>query len=267
MDGLIKKQYFWGRHELKYFIPEDWIEDIKKDVAAYTRYDPHSEELPDRKYIIRSIYFDNDNLDFYYEKLDGVRIRKKLRIRTYGNGGDNSVYFLEIKHRYSNVIYKERAKVTPELYIPYIFMRKKFNGELKCDKNLKRLLQRYSYNIEFHDLRPTVLVAYEREALVGINNPRIRITFDTNLSMYPFPDHNDFFTQHLIPVTSIQKPILEIKFDYYMPEWLRKIVKKYALYRQSISKYCLCIDEIYRYRNTDHLRNKCKVRKEWKISC
>jgi|Deesub1362B_J571_1020462.scaffolds.fasta_scaffold04743_3 hypothetical protein len=267
MTGPTSRQYSWDRYELKYFIPEDWIEDIKKDLAGYVQYDPFSAAAPDRKYAVRSIYFDNDTLDFYYEKLDGLRIRKKLRVRTYGDGGGEPVYFLEIKRRYSEVIYKERARISPDLLLPYVFGRQSFNGEVYCDTGLKRLLQKFSYNLEFRDLRPTALVVYNREALIGLDNPRIRITFDTNLSTHPFPGFDDFYTPRLIPVTSVQKAILEIKFDQYMPGWLRNIVKKYALYRQAISKYCLCIDEI---RQTGLLAGYSKngngVKKEWKTS-
>ena len=44
---------------------------------------------------IKSLYFDNLNLDMYNDSIEGVVPRKKIRIREYPNGSDKNFY-LEI---------------------------------------------------------------------------------------------------------------------------------------------------------------------------
>ena len=53
---------------------------------------------PERK--ICSRYFDNNNMQMYFDTVEGIIPRKKIRIRTYGSDNFNSTnnqYFLEIK--------------------------------------------------------------------------------------------------------------------------------------------------------------------------
>ena len=46
---------------------------------------------------IKSLYFDNSNLDMYNDSIEGLTPRKKIRIREYPESDDKKFY-LEIKH-------------------------------------------------------------------------------------------------------------------------------------------------------------------------
>ena len=47
--------------------------------------------------IIKSLYFDNINLDMYTDSKEGLTPRKKIRIRTYPKEEDKKIY-LEVKN-------------------------------------------------------------------------------------------------------------------------------------------------------------------------
>ena len=70
-----------NRFERKFIIPESFthsIEEVIKSNSALMRkiYYPR---------FINNIYFDNPRFQFYFENIDGVCERKKMRIRWYGN--------------------------------------------------------------------------------------------------------------------------------------------------------------------------------------
>jgi len=99
-----------GRSEIKYYVPLEKVADIKKFIKPYVNRDPYSSKQKDHRYIVRSLYFDTPQLDFYYQKMDGLQIRKKLRIRVYNDGHTGEYGFLKIKRKYTNVLIKERTK-------------------------------------------------------------------------------------------------------------------------------------------------------------
>ena len=103
------------RSELKYYIPYTLIPSIRDYILPHMELDPYSAIMDEHEYTIRSIYFDSQFFDFYYEKVDGVKIRKKLRIRTYNNVSEDSYVFFEIKRRYNNRVVKERTKLSYNL--------------------------------------------------------------------------------------------------------------------------------------------------------
>ncbi|MEG1470715.1 MAG: polyphosphate polymerase domain-containing protein, partial [Anaerovoracaceae bacterium] len=66
----------------------------------------------DNGYMVRSLYFDTlDDKDFF-EKLDGVEVRRKMRIRTYSP--DSDFAFLEMKQKQGSNQLKRSLKISRE---------------------------------------------------------------------------------------------------------------------------------------------------------
>ena len=78
------------RHEWKHEINMADLIAIRARLRAITDPDPHA---IDGKYLIRSLYFDNTRDKALREKIDGVNMREKFRIRYYNY--DTSVIHLE----------------------------------------------------------------------------------------------------------------------------------------------------------------------------
>ena len=99
------------RYEKKYRVPIGKISELREFMRTYVNVDPFASECKDNTYTVRSIYYDTKNMKFYREKIEGIRDRKKLRIRAYDCQKENSVAFLEIKRKNDAIISKNRSAV------------------------------------------------------------------------------------------------------------------------------------------------------------
>ena len=100
------------RHEWKHVINMADLAAIRARLRAVAEPDPHA---VDGRYLIRSLYFDDARDKALREKIDGVNMREKFRIRYYNY--DTSVIHLEKKSRrnglgtkYSSSLSREEAQ-------------------------------------------------------------------------------------------------------------------------------------------------------------
>ncbi len=238
-----------GRSEIKYYVPYDKVEEIKHFIRPYVNLDPYSNKQKDHRYIVRSLYFDTPHLDFYYQKMDGLQIRKKLRIRAYNNNHPAESYgFIEIKRKYTNAVVKERAKY-PIPQIDSILSGEETNWLSLKHANGSIVLGKFIYNIEKLNLEPVVLIVYDRDAFIGKLDNRERLTIDYKVRACKCDSLNSIYHEDdLIPVTE-SICILELKFDDYMPKWMRKLIQRIKVSPEAISKYCMgvekCVMNVY----------------------
>ena len=101
------------RHELKHELNMSDLISIRQRLRAVAVPDPHAEG---GRYLIHSLYFDNLNDRALREKIDGVNMREKFRIRFYNH--DTSLIHLEKKSKrnglgtkYSEVLSAEEASI------------------------------------------------------------------------------------------------------------------------------------------------------------
>jgi len=243
------------RYEIKHYVDLEQMPRIREYLTPYIKLDPYSRVRKDGNYTVRSVYFDSASLDFYYEKMDGLKIRKKLRVRTYNEQDSINIAFLEIKRRYEKVIVKERLKIPLDSMERICIDREKPNGQVLSDEfrsssrylNIgnNHVLDKFLYNLDHKDLRPTLLVTYEREAYIGIMDEKVRVTFDKNVRSQIFPSMDDIFSEDDLTYVTDGLAIVEFKFDNYMPTWLRKAAYQLNIRAQSISKYCMGIHECH----------------------
>lgn len=216
------------RHEQKYIIDE------RIRLKLYHRLLPilSRDEFDDGNgYFIRSIYFDDIIDSALHDKVNGKYERAKFRLRTYNN--DDSVIYLEKKIKEGQFCRKERTLVSREE--ADILLSDNNQIEEFCDNKLINellLLKRTRL------MRPMQIVDYTRSAFV-CNSGNVRITFDTQLST-PM-DISFFETKALrIPALNANETILEIKYDAFLPEYIRQILQMDFGKNQSCSKYILC---------------------------
>jgi len=230
-----------SRYEFKYRITNEMIPQIGDYIKPFTTFDPHLKDATDNKYTVRSIYFDTPSLDFYYQKMDGLKIRKKLRVRTYNEMNDFA--FLEIKRKFVNCVAKERSR------LPFMVIERLINASEDSvieypqdDYNARLVSGKFVYNLLKKGLLPVLLVVYEREAYLGLSDKNERLTIDTNVRAISEPDLGDILKTKNFTPTMKDVSILELKFDDILPQWMNNLVLEFDLKRESISKYCLGID-------------------------
>lgn len=221
------------RLEWKYRVSAELATRLGEALSGRTEPDPHCGSATDGAYRVLSLYYDTPDLRFYHERKDGAKIRRKLRIRNYGD----ELYYLEIKRKIDKKVVKERAPVHRSLVAgaldgmnPAVVMSGKPPGDL-------RTLERFRFNLKSLELVPTVLIGYRRRALVGKLEPYLRITIDSDLRSRMRPVEQEFFASaDLCPFE--ENCVLELKFDARPPRWWMDLAIEFGLRRESYSKYC-----------------------------
>ena len=231
--GTIKTGNHFSRFEYKYWITESQKRRLISYLKNFMESDGHNDGR--NGYKIQSLYFDSNDLISYYEKYDGDCDRSKYRIRFYDDRFSRA--FFEIKQKRNLYVRKIRKTVDmPSNDTP---------------NNLAEIFQSPPPNVEDYiailqqlAMKPMCWVAYRRYALFGKNNPKLRVTFDDGLSG-GIPRGLSMTTPYLQKVnfSNWNKPvILEIKFDRYLPTWLKNAIEDLTLVNQPISKYGLVIN-------------------------
>lgn len=217
------------RHELKYIVSSNSAEMLKIYLSKIMSIDSNSFN-EDFTYKIRSLYFDNDSSEAYYEKLNGVLYRSKYRIRYYNN--DDSFIRLECKMKHNNLTSKKQVTITREI------CDKIMNNEIDNIES-DGLLKEFLDDIKRKHLKPSIIVDYERLAYTYPISD-VRITFDSKIKSgrydYELFDY-DFPTYNVIKDNEV---VLEVKFNEVLPESIAIILSMIPTCRQAISKFALC---------------------------
>jgi VTC domain len=98
-SGTLQAVRSRNRFELKYLLPRERAAALCEEALPYTQDDSHGRGTP---YVITSLYYDTPDLACYWEKVDGLKCRRKLRIRHYEGAADlapDTRVFVEIKQR------------------------------------------------------------------------------------------------------------------------------------------------------------------------
>lgn len=232
------------RLEYKFLVPVTLIDSIRAEINPFMKLDPFAEKQSSGEYTVRSIYYDTPQFDCYHEKIEGVKVRKKYRIRGYNNPEQDEVAFLEIKRKYNDHIDKNRAPINHR-NLQYFLVSQNldkyilpFSGNGKEKNDARRFLFHYHRD----RLNPAILINYEREAFAGKFDPTFRITFDKNLRSAAFPSLESLYSEDQMKYAMLNYFILEVKFHNGLPKWIKSVLTRYNLSRKSISKYTICLD-------------------------
>lgn len=188
---------------------------------------------------ILSQYYDSPTLEFYHEKLDGVAVRNKVRLRTYGyRYTAGATAFLEVKHRYNDQVRKYRSRVR-DFQEGHLDPRT-WQFEDPVNRNM------FHWLLEKYRLRPSAQVFYLREAYEGAVESDMRITFDTCLiGLYP----GEVVTPRVLHDRSRSLmhdtiAILEIKSTKGIPGWVHDGVVAAELQQKTIPKYITAVETL-----------------------
>ena len=106
-----------GRFELKYVVTETVARALVSQLQAYCAVDTAGSA--DGNYIVTSLYLDSPDWAMHRAVMTAQPIRLKARVRTYGPGSKGAVW-VELKHRFGEVIVKQRARVAESRWQPLI---------------------------------------------------------------------------------------------------------------------------------------------------
>lgn len=236
------------RYEVKFKINRSQYEKIQDELREHMTPDKHGRST------IFSLYFDTPDFRLIRRSMEHPDYKEKLRLRSYGLVSPGQPVFLELKKKYDKVVYKRRIEMTEPEAVEFCRQasgeqytawnhrlhdepddnRSDTTRESYSDRQIKKEIQ---YALQFYpNLKPRMLLSYEREAWYEKGNHDFRITFDQNL-LWRENDldlHTGVFGKQIIPEDEI---IMEVKTGMGIPLWLTQILTREKIYKTSFSKY------------------------------
>lgn len=216
------------RQEKKFAINVSDGMTLRSRLGSVMRGDAHNGA---QGYIIRSLYFDTPDDEDFSSKIEGLELRRKIRLRTYSPQSDFAM--LEMKQKEGPYQRKRSLRLSREE------ARRLCMGDY-------RPLQAYAdpFAAECYGLmhwrcyRPKAVVEYRRHAYVAREN-HIRITLDGQITATE--SNCDLFSARLpmYPVMDPFRMVLEVKYNGFLLSYIKDLLDLVERSELSVSKYCL----------------------------
>ncbi|MFF0240517.1 polyphosphate polymerase domain-containing protein [Rhodococcus pyridinivorans] len=228
----------FNRYEIKYFVDEMKVPELRRELAARMDTDPYS---PHGGYPVTSLYYDTPDLRFYWEKIEGLKFRRKVRMRLYGDPAactDDTPVQVEIKQRVNRVTQKRRTA------LPYGVALRWLNGreDIECDDSQRPFVDEVSGLVGNLDLRPIVTTGYLREAFVGRDaDLGLRVTIDHKVHGRDRDFHfaSGAENRFIIPP---KLAVVELKANERVPYWATDLTARLDMSVIRVSKYCQSVE-------------------------
>lgn len=231
------------RFEFKYFLTFEEFRDIRRRLAPYVSLDGFAKDSRSGFYEVISLYYDSPKFYYYHEKQDGVRNRKKIRLRRYEVDGRNTgPSFFEIKRKFDAVILKDRFLLDRDTEARFAATRRFTPSSVAGDANASHIIAEYDAERVRRSLEPKIVVRYRREPYLGRYNQNFRVTFDYHITA----SESSRLSHESAPRDVLPDGvIMELKFNGRLPRYIREIIESYSLERSAYSKYCKAAETCY----------------------
>lgn len=219
-----------ARHEYKVSLNTADYLILRSRMHTVLQRDPHVDESG--QYLVRSLYFDSPKDTALREKINGVNRREKFRLRCYN--GDVRHINLEKKSKRNGLCYKQNVTLSEQAVQAIL------HGNVEWMLASKQpLLTEFYSKWQTQGLRPKTIVEYQREPYV-CSTGNVRITFDKDIRSGLFA--TDFLQQQLPLIRTMDEGgiLIEVKYDAFLPEYIRKLLQIDNRQAASFSKYALC---------------------------
>ena len=216
------------RQEKKYLLNLEQYYHLTRKFSGILKEDKYSSG---DGYTVRSLYFDKLDDNDFEEKIDGVDIRKKIRLRNYGKGSESAK--LEMKQK-QGMLQKKRS-----LTLGKENARRLINGDYSVLLNSSSDFAAECFGLmHMQCYRPKAVVEYTRKVFLAQEN-EIRITFDHHIT--GSESHFDIFADDMV-CNMIFDPflvVLEVKFNGFLLSYIKDIINEVNVSELAVSKYCL----------------------------
>jgi SPX domain protein involved in polyphosphate accumulation len=159
---------YFKRYEQKYILNHSQYNEIAGPLGDFAREDEFGLST------IYSIYYDSDDFRLTRNSMGNSAFKEKLRVRSYGIPAPGDTVYWELKKKLHGLTYKQRIPVVFDEFGRFLDIGA-INGTGNYTyRELKWLAETYKPVPQF-------MVCYERRAFQGIEDDRLRVTFDTNI--------------------------------------------------------------------------------------
>lgn len=213
------------RHEIKHEISLSDYFVLKSRLSKVAKCDIHG---TNGQYQIRSLYFDDLYDTALMEKVNGISVREKFRLRYYD--GDTSYIRLEKKSKINGLCLKDATRLS------CVETQKILDGDTEWMINKRdKLLNEFYSKMSVKGLRPKTIVDYKRDAFIfPAGNVRVTLDYDIRTGL----NGTDFLNPECVTVQVADRPIiLEVKWDEFLPSIIRDAIQIEGRKNIAYSKY------------------------------
>lgn len=222
-------QNVFQRYEKKYLLNRIQYAALRRAFAGKIEPDNYGQHT------ICNLYFDTDNYELIRTSLDKPTYKEKLRLRSYGVPDLHSNVYVEIKKKSNGIVYKRREQM------PLVESYRYLLGGMQPE-HPSQITREIDYMLARKHPQPKVFIAYDRIALAGVDDPELRVTFDTNLRWRT--DRLDLsLGDDGEPILDTDSILMELKIKDAMPMWISRVLSENQIFQASFSKYGTCYQE------------------------
>ena len=219
-------QNCFARYEKKYFLSPQQQRQLLQAIGSYVKMDFYG------RYTISNLYYDTPDWRLIRASLEKPVYKEKLRVRSYGVPAPDGKVFAELKKKYDGVVYKRRITVPVEDVQPLL------TGETPLEA-YGQIGREIDWFQKLYRAGPRVFIGYDRIAFAGVDDPELRITFDTNIrwrtTRLDLREGDDG-----APLLPDDRVLLELKLPGVCPLWLARALAEAGAVPVSFSKYGSC---------------------------
>ena len=230
----------FNRFELKYVLPLARCARLIDELQEQIFPDAHGGSAG---YPVVSLYYDSPDYQCFWAKIEGLKYRRKVRLRIYPTDDLQSTTHaaVEIKQRINTTVQKRR------LSQPLAEAEALCSGSLESeglDPLDSQVAQEVLVLRHALDLQPTAITAYRRRAFEGHHeNAGLRVTFDTQVAsrMHALRINEAAHNRLILPENWC---IMEVKADERVPHWIASLLARHDCQLSRVSKYCAGVAQI-----------------------
>lgn len=219
-------KFTFKRYEKKYLMDEDRYR------ALWERIGPRMEpdEFPGST--VCSLYYDTEDFRLIRHSIDGPVYKDKLRLRAYGDPGEEDPAFVELKKKFRGVVYKRRVTM------PAGQAERWLRGEGRPPEE-GQMVREIDWFLRENDLAPRAYIACERRAWRNVEDPELRITFDREIRCR-LEDLSICAGTRGEPLLEPGHLLMELKLPEAAPLWLARCLSELEIFPTGYSKYGEC---------------------------
>lgn len=247
-------QSCFERYEKKYFLTPQQQANLLAHMSSYMEADTFGQ------YSICNIYYDTEDWRLIRASIEKPAYKEKLRVRSYGTPSREDKVFIELKKKCQGIVYKRR--ITSDISQAQAFLAespgegRRYQGHCRGKEETGprgreraqeqgvsgQIRQEIAWFQSFYHTRPRVFLAYDRLAFAGIQDPNLRITFDTNLR-WRDQDLDLCLGDYGQSLLEEERILMEVKMPGACPLWLSRLLSEEGIFPISFSKYGYCYQQ------------------------
>ena len=215
-------QTCFKRIEKKYLLAKTQYYAMLDGIVNYMEPDLYT------NYAISNVYYDTYDYELIRTSLEKPVYKEKLRVRSYGTPSGSDRVFVELKKKFDGVVYKRRITMEAD---------EAADSLTRCHiDRTDQISKEINWFLHTRDLYPMAFIGYDREAYAGIEDPNLRLTFDTNLRgrSWDVDLREGASGMYILPKDTI---LMEIKIPGSAPLWLSRLLSENRIFDSSFSKY------------------------------